>query len=154
MESIVPIIVVIYLAVSVITAVMQSLKNQQRSAPPKIPKVEPISKPEQHGEQTAEPVVMQHSPLSQTLPQPLPKADLRREGDGFDTDWSNDGFDDHFAKDGFGRQAVRRSKTAAAVSEVLPVFSSKEPIVQRMQEAVILSEVLREPRALRPWPHR
>lgn len=158
MESIFSVIVVLYLVASVISAVVQSMKNPKRTASPRIPRVEPVAKeerPQPKADPAAAQPVLQTQPKPQSVTQSMPDDDGWDDvDDGFDSDWVDDDFEGEFDLID-GPEGISRTKPAAAVVSKQPEVGFDQRIpAQRMREAVILSEILREPRALRPWPLR
>ena len=177
MGSLVPVIVVIYLVASVVSAVLQSTKKPPPKTMPRIPKVQPAPQRPQAGKarvlprpaaartqqtQTAASVptvstapTVKSSTLSQ---QSRPQTEFGRDSDyGFDSfaDWEDEAdLDLDAVFDEFDSLTPRIKPRVPTAAKTIPAQTVSGDLASQMRAGFIFSEILREPRCKRPWPAR
>lgn len=157
MESIIPIIVVIYLISSVVEAVRKSINTpqEQKTQSPDPSSLKPVAEPT-----VIEPQVIESQPIETII------LDDQVQESPFESKKSDDHYDLEIPRTSFYddldenededeaefRSTLRRDKETERI--VHPAIQDQKNLNDKMREVVVLSEALREPRAIRPWPNR
>lgn len=188
MAPIIPVVIVfIYLIASVISAVMQALKNQGRTPPPRIPKAPPAPPQPQTGRgpemRRPEPARQQAQPLkpaattapaepARAAPQQAQGPTLRpvlksgkmqpRVRGASEADFGFGGLTNGEAEDlavdaewdDMSPVTPQVRSGAAAAAKPAAAGPIAADLAAQLWAGVVFSEILREPRAFRPWPAR
>lgn len=167
MGPIIPIIVVIYLVASVVGAVLQSLQNQQQKGAPRIPKAPPAPRPKApqtvRQQQTAPPDRQpKTAPPAPAAQKPVFEHKRPQVQTANEADFGFEGFDGlneleaafDAAWDEAGPAAPGAKTKTAAPAKALEADVVFSGLASQLWAGVIYSEILREPRAVRPWPAR
>ncbi len=146
MNTIMPLIVVIYLVASVIGAVLQASKGKEPS--PKRPESPKVEKPLESA-QVVEAQRLDEDKSLHSLSNPTRAfqtvSSMEEHDEEMEFEW-DDEFDDE----------PLRSRIIQKHTEAVDKLRSgdQKDIKEYMREGLVMSELFREPRSRRPWPQR
>lgn len=154
MESLIPIIVVVYLIASVVEAVRKSINTpqEQKHKTPNPNSLKPVAEPN-----VIEPQVIDSQPIeTTTLDDQVEESPFvsKKMDDYHAYEIPRTNFFDRLDEDDneFRSTILRKQDSEQLI--VHPAIKDQKKLKDKMSEVVVLSEILREPRAIRPWPNR